>query len=494
MNDSMPVDDEPDVIIVGGGVAGVSCALECFDIQLATEVFETDARPGGQLADIPHSVRNLAAGRFENGPAVRDALEEAAAILGPHLRLSQAVTRVDVAGRWVEVDGRRVHARALVLATGTSWQQLPAAPDGAFSGAVTYQLDAANRDQFAGRDVVVIGGGDSGTLDALELARTGSAVTLVHRSSGLSARHDIVEQIRKERRIDDLAGWELDGLHGGEHLEEVVLRRPDGARRRLAAQGLVVKIARAPRTQLVRGQLEARPSQRHRGRRRATHLGPRCVRRRRRRGRCVRAGRGGHRAGQPGGAIGAALPAGTIVTPSPDVPAPGTVVAYFQQALHEGIPTPSSGVLRLLSELHRNNLDQWQCEDLTRAPDADDATVAAAKRDIDTLNGHRHVLVEAIDAALAAAIRQEPSAAPVTESPAMVFDRLSVLTIRIHFTEHAARSPSTDRAAYRARLPLLRDHLTVVVEALEGLFDDIGSGRKRFVPYQSFKLYGSPAD
>ena len=74
----------------------------------------------------------------------------------------------------------------------------------------------------------------------------------------------------------------------------------------------------------------------------------------------------------------------------------------------------------------------------------------------------------------------------------MVFDRLSVLTIRIHFTE-SGRCVRSRTDGYRARLPLLRDQLTVVLEALDGLFDDIRAGRKRFVPYQSLKLYGSPA-
>jgi len=248
--------NERDVVVVGGGAAGVSCALECTDIQLDTVVFEADARAGGQVAEIPHSIRNLPAGRFENGPALRQKLEESAALLGDRLQLARAVARVDLAERWVEVDGARVHARALVLATGTGHQQLPAAADGAFGGAVTYQIESAARDQFVGRDVVVIGGGDSGTLDALELARQGSAVKLVHRSTALSARHDIVEQIRREPRIEDLAGWELESLHGGDHLEEVVLQQADGQRLRLAAQGLVVKIARAPRTQLFRGQIE----------------------------------------------------------------------------------------------------------------------------------------------------------------------------------------------------------------------------------------------
>jgi thioredoxin reductase (NADPH) len=252
----MPAENEHDVVIVGGGAAGVSCALECVDIQLDTMLFEADGRAGGQLVEIPHSVRNLAAGRFENGPALRDALEEAAALLGARLRRARAVTRVDLGERWVEVDGTRVHARALVIATGTSRQQLPAATDGAFGGAVTYQIESARREQFVGRDVVVIGGGDSATLDALELARTGSTVKLVHRSDALSARDDIVEQLRREPRIQDLAGWELESMHGREQLDEVVLRSVDGQRLRLAAQGLVVKIARAPRTQLFRDQLE----------------------------------------------------------------------------------------------------------------------------------------------------------------------------------------------------------------------------------------------
>ena len=102
-------------------------------------------------------------------------------ILGDRLRLSHPVTAADLGERWIEVDGARIRARALVIATGTSHQQLPAAADGAFGGDVTYLVEA-RPDQFVGRDVVVIGGGDSGTLDALELAHAGSKVTLVHRS------------------------------------------------------------------------------------------------------------------------------------------------------------------------------------------------------------------------------------------------------------------------------------------------------------------------
>ena len=152
---------------------------------------------------------------------------------------------------------------------------------------------------------------------------------------------------------------------------------------------------------------------------------------------------------------------------------------------------PRDGVLGLLLGLHHNNVVQWNREDAARGDQADDRAVAAAKRDIDALNLKRHELVEAIDAALAAGIEQAPAAPPTTESPAMVFDRLSVLVIRISFTErpraHHARIATSSRHA----CPCCTSSWCCCKTALEALFDDVRTGRRRFVPYQSLKLYGS---
>jgi thioredoxin reductase len=242
-------------VIVGGGVAGTSCALECFDIRLDTLVYEADAAVGGQIAEIPHSVRNVLGWSFEAGAPVRRAVDESVAILGDRLTVSERVSRVDLAEHRVEAGETRVHARSIVVATGTRRQELPAAPDGAFGGDVTYLVES-DPGHFAGRDVVVVGGGDSGTLDALELAAGGSTVTLVHRGETLTARDDIIERLRAEDRIHDLPGWEVDSLEGGDRLEAVVLRAADGRRRRVPAGGLVVKIARVPNTELFLDQLD----------------------------------------------------------------------------------------------------------------------------------------------------------------------------------------------------------------------------------------------
>ena len=249
-------EEHHDVVIVGAGAAGLSCALECFDIQLDTVVYESTVEPGGQVAEIPHSVRNVAVGRFENGRSLRQALDNSSRILGDRLRVSHSVNRADLGARWVEANGTRIHATAIVLCTGTARQQLPAAVDGAFGGDVTYQLEP-RRDRFVGRDVIVIGSGDSAALDALELVGKASSVRLVHRSDALKARQDIVEQVRAEPRIEDLPGWELEKAIGGDRLEEVVLIRSAGGERlRLSVGGVIVKIARVPATQLFQGQIE----------------------------------------------------------------------------------------------------------------------------------------------------------------------------------------------------------------------------------------------
>ncbi|HEY8217475.1 MAG TPA: NAD(P)/FAD-dependent oxidoreductase [Acidimicrobiia bacterium] len=248
--------EDHDVVIIGGGPAGLNCALECFDIQLDTLVVEAKPELGGQAPLIPHSVRNVATGRFEDGPALQRALQETSAILGDRVHLSHPVTDADLDHRRIEAGGRTIAARALVIATGAERRELAAAVDGAFGGDVTYQLEH-DPERFVGENVAVIGGGDSAALDALALAHSGSSsVALVHRSE-LAGRHDIVEDVRGEPRIEDLPGWELESVGGDDRLEWIVLVQPGtGERRTLPVRGVIVKIGRMPRTEVFRGQLE----------------------------------------------------------------------------------------------------------------------------------------------------------------------------------------------------------------------------------------------
>jgi len=143
----------------------------------------------------------------------------------------------------------------------------------------------------------------------------------------------------------------------------------------------------------------------------------------------------------------------------------------------------------LLFELLRSNLEQWELEDVTRAPGADDATVAQAKHSIDRLNLERHRLTERVDAAIGAALVQSATAALATESPAMAFDRLTVMAIRLDRTQRAAQL-SHRGGDFDLRLMRLSSQLHELTEAIDTLLDDVRAGRRRFVPYEHLKLYG----
>ena len=173
-----------------------------------------------------------------------------------------------------------------------------------------------------------------------------------------------------------------------------------------------------------------------------------------------------------------------------DLPTSEQVVVEFRRALGDPEHRSTRSLVGRLLDLLRSNLDQWNLEDNARGPMADDAAVAKAKRVIDQLNAGRHHIVEEIDAAIDGAVTQTASAPLATESPAMAFDRLSVLVIRIHNTERAAGEEASEAGGYAARLPVLYLQLADLQQAIDSLVADVRDGTRRFAPYQSLKLYG----
>ena len=251
----MAVEALHDVVVIGAGAAGVSAAIECFDIQLDVVVVEAAGRVGGQVEQIPHAVRNVAPAPEGNEGLVA-ALHRHASILGDRLRLDRAVTGVDLAAGLVDAGSRRYRGRSVLVATGSRRRELDEAPEGSFGGDVTYLVEP-HLIRFAGLPMAVLGGGDSAALDALALAEAGSAVTLVHRSPDLTARRDVVQRVRSEDRITEMGGWALQRIIGSDHLEAVdVSSTGSGEHRRLDVRGIVLKLGREKAVDLVRGQLD----------------------------------------------------------------------------------------------------------------------------------------------------------------------------------------------------------------------------------------------
>jgi hypothetical protein len=168
------------------------------------------------------------------------------------------------------------------------------------------------------------------------------------------------------------------------------------------------------------------------------------------------------------------------------------VVAIIEGAIGGKRPAGEPAWASRIRDLVDSNLRQWDLEDTTRDLRASDADVAKAKREIDRLNSGRHHLVEEIDAAIDSRLDQSVTAPIATESPGMVLDRLSVLVIRRARTgAAAAHDPGC-----AGRMAVLDAQLAALSTALDDYMHELRAGTRRFLRYQSLKLYGpstSPA-
>ncbi len=162
---------------------------------------------------------------------------------------------------------------------------------------------------------------------------------------------------------------------------------------------------------------------------------------------------------------------------------------------HADPPVPDE-LTRLILAQHRANFDLWHREDLARIPQASDATIVEVKHDIDRLNQDRNDRVELIDSLLVAEATPQNASAPLhSETPGLIIDRLSILSLKIYHTAEEARrsSASADhRARNQDRLRILEEQRADLATCLDQLWDQILRGERRFKLYRQMKMYNDP--
>ncbi len=154
---------------------------------------------------------------------------------------------------------------------------------------------------------------------------------------------------------------------------------------------------------------------------------------------------------------------------------------------------------QLVRKQHRTNFELWHIEDEARRPNTTDSDLADVKRRIDATNQRRNDLAEQVDEMLLNQLR--PQSLPRTdaplhsESPGLIVDRLSILSLKIYHTrEEAERSdaPPGHAQRNRARLALLTEQRCDLAACLDALWRETMEGRRRFKVYRQLKMYNDP--
>ena len=240
-----------DLIILGAGTAGLSAAIYAVRAGLSLRLLETSL-PGGQILNSP-DVDNYPGIPSISGFDFVQNLTAHAAGLGVEPEFT-AVSRADLAGEIKRIrTGREVlESRAVILATGASHRSLGCPGETELRGKGVSYCATCDGAFFRGKDVAVVGGGNTALEDALFLANLCRRVYLIHRREEFRAQQAAVNAVRSRENIQLVLGVQVERISGDRLVSAVTLK----SGRELPVSGVFIAVGLAPNTALFEGQLD----------------------------------------------------------------------------------------------------------------------------------------------------------------------------------------------------------------------------------------------
>jgi len=259
------VDEVRNLIIIGSGPAGYTAAIYAARANLTPLVIE-GVESGGSLMTTTEVENFPGFADGIMGPELMDAMRKQAERFGAEF-VTDDVTRVELvntgvpgssAHHTVYVGETAYRAKAVILCTGSAWRPLGVPGEQEYLGHGVSSCATCDGFFFRGKDVVVVGGGDSAMEEATFLTRFASKVTIVHRRDEFRASKIMADralandkiQVEWNSVVEEILGD--DGRVTGVRLRNV----HTGATKTLATAGVFVAIGHDPRSTLFRGQVE----------------------------------------------------------------------------------------------------------------------------------------------------------------------------------------------------------------------------------------------
>src|SRR3954469_19053914 len=257
-----PATDFYDLVIVGGGPAGLGAAVYAASEGLRTVLVERQAT-GGQAGQSSRIENYLGFPDGVSGGQLTERARRQAAKFGAEVLTTRAVDRLKVRGSSRVVrfeDGSEIASHAVVLATGVSYRRMNAPGVDDLVGAGVYYGSAATEQQAcADQDVYIVGGANSAGQAAVFFSRVARSVTLLVRGKSLEASMSqyLIDQLRTIGNIGVRTCTTVAGAEGDGHLERLVLEdAANGTTETVPASHLFVFIGAAPLTEWLDGELE----------------------------------------------------------------------------------------------------------------------------------------------------------------------------------------------------------------------------------------------
>jgi len=248
------MDKEFDVVIIGGGPAGLTAAIYASRANLRTILFEGSKDIGGQLV-LTTEVENYP-GFPEGilGPELMKKMREQAKKFGSQI-LSEDVTRADFSRKpySVETGKSKIKAKSVIIATGARTRWLGLESEKKLIGRGISSCATCDGAFYKNKDIFVIGGGDSAMEEALFLTRFAKSITVVHRRDKLKASKIMQDRAFKNNKIKFAWDSEVSEILGKERVSGIKIKNIKTKKvTELKGEGVFIAIGHIPNSEIFK--------------------------------------------------------------------------------------------------------------------------------------------------------------------------------------------------------------------------------------------------
>jgi thioredoxin reductase (NADPH) len=246
-----------DLVVVGGGLAGLTAAMYGSRFGLSTAVVD-QMGSGGQVVNV-EKVENFPGfpegiAGFDLGPLVQEQAEAAGA---EFVMDTVEVLELDGDMRVLRCAEEELQARAVIIAAGSSLRALGIPGEVRLMGKGVSHCASCDAPFFAGQEACVIGGGDSALDEAAVLAEQAAKVLVIHRGPEFQAQQVIVDKVAAMGNIEPVFNSQVEEILGDDQVTAVRLKDVNtGATRDQSLAGVFVFVGLEPNTAFVRGVVE----------------------------------------------------------------------------------------------------------------------------------------------------------------------------------------------------------------------------------------------
>jgi len=234
-----------DIIIIGGGPAGLTAAVYARRAGKTVLILEKNTF-GGQITWSPR-VENFPGFAEISGTELGDLMTNQAMAQGAEVELEEAASVIEGEGCKIVqcVSGAEFSGRAVILATGAKPRPLGVAREEELTGSGVNYCAVCDGAFYAGLPVAVVGGGNSALQDAMLLSETCSKVYLIHRRDSFRGEQQLADALAKKENVEFLLNARVTELLGNDELNGLVVEQ-DGTARTLSVDGVFVAVGHQP--------------------------------------------------------------------------------------------------------------------------------------------------------------------------------------------------------------------------------------------------------